>query len=314
MIPKRNTKLFLVLSICGFGFLGLCGLLRIIPTVSLFLRPTEPTPRIEELIPKFSSPDIETRYRAAYDARHYYDDPDKARLIPYLVDALQESDNTWNGHRVREYAAFSLGRLEVYDSRAVEILTSWLTEPRQSGAELIQGIYVLGVFSDHAANATPGLIRLISDVGPYHPNDHTRAAAIGTLSAIGDPVAVPYLLKIFVSADELSWVRKIAGLALAKHGQASVCSVPYLISELDSPEPDITIVAALILSQATDNVFPNSQRENWDPKLGGLWIFDKAENQEYQVVLAAKNWWQNVGQYEKWPQCNSGLDGNPVIP
>jgi len=194
----------------------------------------------------------------------------------------------------------------------VEILISWLDEPSQPGAELGQGIQTLEKFSEHAASATPGLIRLISD--PDQSDDHVQAAAIETLSAIGDPAAVPYLLKIFVSPAEPSWVRKIAGIALAKHGQASVCGALYLIAEFDSPEPDVTISAALILSQATDNIFPNSQIQNWDPDLGGSWIFDKNENQEYQIVSAAKNWWQETGQAMQWPPCKEGLDGIPVFP
>lgn len=276
-----------------------------------------PTPSMSELISDFSSPDVHERAGAANWAGSYSDHPSKALLVPYLVEALSDPDN-----EVRTFAASSIRRLGIYDERAIETLISWLDEEGHSGEELVQAITVLEVFASYASDATPGLIHVMMTPpyrSPYYRQ--VREAATRALVAIRDPLAVPYLLSILLSTDEQSWVRKSAAIALAEYGPTAVCSVPYLVPLLDSPEPDVRISAAIVISQATGNAFPDSEKDNWAIELVeggghsiGPWRFEQDTDGEYLIVTAAKEWWQEIGQYEDWPQCNAGLDGEPVLP
>lgn len=286
-------------------------------------RPTPwPTPTMSELIAGFSSPEPSERAHAAKWAGFYYDHPDKALLVPYLVEALSDPECGERGFSVRGYAAQSIRMLGIYDERAIKILISWLDEGGYSGEELLQGIGALEAFSGYAADATPGLIRVMMDssltMDPFQR--HVREAAARTLGAIGDPTAVPYLLSVFLTADEQSWVRKSAAIALADYGPAAVCAVPYLVPLLDASEPDIRISAAIVISQATGNGFPDTERDNWKMEYEGggysvgSWRFEQDAGGEYLIVSAAKDWWREVGQYEQWPQCDRGLDGEPVLP
>lgn len=277
-----------------------------------------PTPSMSELVSWFSSPDADERAHAVHWAGSYYNHPDKALLVPYLVEALSDSESGERGYRVRAYAAQSIRSLGIYDKRAIEILISWLDEEGLTGEELIQGITTLEAFACYASDATPGLIRVMMSP-PSHPH-HVRQAAARALGAIGDPVAVPYLLLVLLSDDEEVWVRRSAAIALAHYGPEAVCAVPYLVSLLDSPESNVRISAAIVIGQATGNRFPDGERDNWmhEYESGGYsvgpWQFEESADGEYLIVIAAREWWQEDGQYQEWPQCILGLDGEPVLP
>jgi hypothetical protein len=277
-----------------------------------------PTPSFSEVIAGFSSPDANERVYAADWAGFYHDHPDKMLLIPYLVEALSDPACGERDFSVRGYAAQSLRGLGIYNERAIEILVSWLDEEGLTGDELIQGIYTLEAFAGYASDATPGLIRVMMNP-PSQPH-RIRQATARALSAISDPGAVPYLLLVFLSNDEETWVRKSTAIALAYYGPEAVCTVPYLVSLLDSPELDVRVGAAIVISQATGNQFPDSERDNWmyEYQGGGYsvgsWQFEKNTDGELLIVVAAEEWWHELGQYQEWPQCASGLDGEPVLP
>src|SRR5690606_34747580 len=122
-------------------------------------------------------------------------------------------------------------------------------------------------------------------------------------------IAVPYIASIFLSLDEQSWLHRDAATALAKFGIEAKCAVPYLVPLLDSPAPDARIGAALVISQATDNPFPGSEKRNWDPDYLGAWQFKRRIGGEYLIVSAAREWWQDTGQHQDWPRCEKMLDG-----
>jgi hypothetical protein len=276
---------------------------------------SQPTPSINSLIVGFSSSDVKEHAQAANQAGYYYDRPDKAKLVPYLVVALQEPDCGWDCSRVRAFAAQSIGQLEIYDEQAVEILISWLIEPGHSDDELIQAIHTIEVFVMYAPDSTTGLIYVMTEPRPMSPlYHHIQAAAANTLSKIGNPAAVPYLLSIVLSSKEPDWVRKSTAIALARYGPDATCAVPYLIPMLDSTVPDLRISAAMIISQATGNKFLDSEPENWDPDLLGPWKFEKQAGGEYIIVIAVKNWWQKEGRFKNWPICSKGLKGENVLP
>lgn len=272
--------------------------------ISVLVEPTpEPTPTVSELIKGFSSTDPDERATAAAIAHWYWDHPDKALLVPHLTKALSDSSSD-----VRMFAASSIASLEVYNQKAVDTLISWLDEEeRHTNEELIQGIGALEVFADHASDATPELVHMMMNPPSHDP--HIRLVAVSALRAIRDPAAVPYLLSILVSEDVEDWIRKDAAIALASYGLEARCTVPSLVSQLDSPEPDVRIGAALVISQATGNSFPGSERRNWDPDYLGAWQFKRRIDGEYLIVNAAKEWWQDTGQHQDWPKCEKKLDG-----
>lgn len=298
---NRKKTLLMILAL---GFLtwsaSACSLVPIGPS---------PTPwstrTVKELIEGFSSTDAAERAFAAGSGTSYYNHPDKALLIPYLVEALSDPDT-----EVRMFAANSIRVLGIYDEQAVETLISWLDEEGHSRDELGQGIQALEAFAKHASGATPGLVRVM--MNPPSNDPGIRQATVYTLAAIGDPVAVPYIAAIFLSLDEQSWLHRDVATALAKFGPETRCVVPYLVPLLDSSKSDARIGAALVISQATESTFPGSERRNWDPDFLGAWVFEKGTNDEYLIVNAANEWWQKVGQHEDWPQCE-GLDGKPVL-
>ena len=227
-----------------------------------------------------------------------------------MANALGDSDNS-----VRASAAQSLRLLDLNDQHIIDILTSWLTEDSHSDEELLQAIQTLGAFPKQSSGATAGLIQVVAaprDLSPYNPQ--LRASAAKALAAIGDPTAIPYLLSAFVSAANEAWVRRAMAIALAGFGKGAICSVPYMVPVLDSPEPDVSIGAAVIISQATESDFPNSAKANWDPKSLGPWRFDRNEKSEFLIVAAAKKWWQESGQSQHWPACPPGPVGGSQTP
>lgn len=302
MRGEKNRLIVLVLGFVAWST-SACVLSELAgPTATPF-----PTPTVSELIEGFSSLDPDERATAAAVAHWYWDHPDKGLLIPHLTKALSDSCPD-----VRMFAASSIGALGVYDQKAIDILISWLDEEeRHTNDELIQGIGTLQVFANHASKAIPGLVRIM--MNPSSDDPHLRLAAVHALRAIGDPVAVPYLLSILMSGDVEEWVRKDAAIALASYGLEARCTVPFLVSRLDSEEPDVRIGAALIISQATGNSFPGSERRNWDPDYLGAWHFERGAGGEYLIVVAAKEWWQDTGQHQGWLACERKLD-DEIIP
>ena len=305
---KRHLLLGLLIGITA-GFVSCSSIQNIRDPESA------PTPTIDDLINSFSSSDASERANAAQQAALYYDNPNKQVLLPYLIAALQESNCGWDCSRVRAMAAQSIRYLGIYDAQAIEILTSWLTEPGHSDEELIQSIQTLGSFSSHASDATPGLVRLMTEMPSSSPQYfQIRVASANTLSKIGDTDAIPYLISMILSSTEPEWVRKDTAIALARYGSSAACAVPYLIPMLDTSVVDLQISAAIVINQATANNFPNSRPENWDPDYLGSWQFETESTGEYSIVIAAKNWWQEEGNLKEWPTCNKGLAGENVLP
>jgi HEAT repeat protein len=256
-----------------------------------------PTPTISELMTMFSSPDHNERVSAASYAGWYWDHPDKALLVPYLVDALSGPDDSDRGGR-RVFAVQSIRQIGIYNEQAVQILISWVNEGTCIPDECIQAMYALELFSDYASEATPGIIDILKTGAR-----HERQAAIQALASIGDPVAVTPILSTALSEGEEDWIRQDALRALAIYGPDAVCAVPFLVPLLNSSDLDIRVWAASAIHKATSNGFPNGDLDwdisDWNWTLG----FKQNENGEYIIVVGAKKWWQETGQHQSWSDC-----------
>lgn len=264
--------------------------------------PTEvPTPSIDELIVMFSSSNHNDRVRAAYEAGYYWDQPNKAVLLPYLVDALSGPDYSDRGGR-KEFAAQSIRDFELYDKTAFDIFISWVNEGSASNGELLQAIEALKVFPKDAKEAKPGLIRLLDNDDP-----HIKQAAIQLLSLIGEKDAIPSILKVALSDGEKNWVRQDALRALAIFGPDSRCTVKQIIPLLSFPETEVRAWAASEIYFATDKAFPNNDLD-WELK---DWHYSKDftkstknRSDEYLIVEQARDWWQETGQFNNWQECS----------
>jgi HEAT repeat protein len=306
---KRKYLLLAFLVGCTLWIFNLCVLEK-----NNYNSGTQPATGFNKLIDGFSSTNVDERAQAANQAG-FYNQPDKATLIPYLIIALQEPDCGWDCSRVRAAAAQSVGQLGIYNKEAVNILISWLTEAGHSEDELIQAIQTINVFAKYAPDSTAGLVYIMMNPPKASPQYHQiQVAAANSLSKIGNPAAVQYLLSIILSPNEPDWVRKSMSIALARYGTSATCAVPYLISMLDSTTPDLRIGSAVVISQATGNKFPNSEPENWDPDLLGPWKFEMQANGEYSIVAVSKNWWQEEGIFKTWSKCDKGPKGESVLP
>jgi hypothetical protein len=161
------------------------------------------TPTISELIPLFTSSDPNARVHAAALAGNYWDDPDKAILLPYLVDALSGPDYSDRGGR-KEFAAQSIRELGLYDENAFVIFISWVNSNSGSSGELLQAIQAMEEFPNQAVDAQPGLIVLLEN-----GDAHVIQAAIRLLSLIGKTYSIPAIMKIAIS-DNPPWIRRDA--------------------------------------------------------------------------------------------------------
>lgn len=256
------------------------------------------TPSLNTLFEQFSSPDPIERANAANSAGYYSDHSDKALLVPYLVTALSDSDE-----RVRTFAASSIGDIAIYDEQAVRTMIRWLDEKGHSTDELTQAMRAIETFAGYIMDTPPGLIEIMLE---EQSSTTLRIDAMCALSALGDPVAIPYLLEVFSHEDEEAWIRARAGFSLTNYETTAACTVPSLVPLLYSSESEISIIAAIVINQATDNNFPDAGEESWSIGPGGELFLSagKGDDGEYFVVTAAKKWWQEVGQYESWSACN----------
>jgi hypothetical protein len=222
-------------------------------------------------------------------------------LLPYLVDALSGPDYSERGGR-KEFAAQSIRVFEIYDKTAYDIFISWINEGSASDGEMLQAVYVLQVFPDHATAAKPGLVRLLDN-----DNSHTKQAAIQLLSLIGEKDTIPSILRVALSEENENWVRQDALRALAIFGTDSVCTVKHIIPLLDSADPETRVWAASAIYFSTDKAFPSDDLD-WELK---DWYFSsdftkssETRRGEYLIVEQARSWWQETGQYKDWQECD----------
>lgn len=152
--------------------------------------------------------------------------------------------------------------------------------------------YALKDMGQAAEPAVSALIVALSD-----DVSDVRASAADALGEIGPRAApaVPALIEVLRS-DDFVHARAEAAEALGKIGEVS--AVPALADILYDQEGQeaysfILIKAAQAIALLTDNSFPDSE-----PGPHGYRLND---DDVPLIVIAAKEWWENEGQYQEWP-------------
>lgn len=139
-------------------------------------------------------------------------------------------------------------------------------------------------FGTSAVTAVPALSRNLQD-----ENSEVRRATIDALSAIGEGAkpAVPNLIVLLLT-DSAVQPRRQAAIALGKIGDIS--SVPALAQCLSDQDSGVAIFCAKSIAMLTGQEFPDLHSTGYALNNEGVPV----------IVVTAKEWWQENGQYEIW--------------
>lgn len=172
-------------------------------------------------------------------------------------------------------------------SELLDVLANGGAEARIGAAGAI------GARGTEAAIAVPALIENLEYVGPYQ----VRKAAANALGRIGSEAspAISGLIVILQNDNEVVHARRTVALALGRIGDLS--AVPALAEALyeeplDTVSDGATKQAALALEQLVGKDFVG--------RLGTGYTTDNESNLPV-IVLNARKWWEDEGQYQKWP-------------
>jgi hypothetical protein len=153
----------------------------------------------------------------------------------------------------------------------------------------VSAISALGNLGPEAEPAVPTLVAALSD-----SVSEVRAMAAYALGDIG-PVAataVPELVKT-LQADGAGHVRTAAAAALGQLDDTSAVPVLAGILYEENAGLSLQIRAAQSLAYLTENTFTDSE-----PGPQGLSLADDGKP---LLLLDARDWWENEGQYQEWP-------------
>lgn len=134
-------------------------------------------------------------------------------------------------------------------------------------------------------------------------NDPASAVRESAGQAIAKIVTTPSSenLSLLISgmSDESAFVRTMMIQALGKMGEQAAPSIPALVQVMYSdPDRLLRAQAAYALQVITGERFSNiPNTPYWE---GGYKI--DTEKDEAFIVLAAQNWWEEIGQTRSWPE------------
>ena len=208
------------------------------------LRGEEPPPSgaFAQWQAKIASADAGERQRAIVVLTELL--PDQAAAVPYLAEALGDSD-----HSVRRSAAVALieaGPDALPD--LIDCLESPDAEVRLRAAEIIRA------FAFNAATAVDSLVVLLDDEDPA-----VREAAAATLQAIG-PAALPALIAALRSPGVE--VRLRAAEVIRPFGPKSAAAVEPLVALLDDEDADVRQASSATLEAIGESAAPAADRLN----------------------------------------------------
>ena len=147
----------------------------------------------------------------------------------------------------------------------------------------------LGEFGADAAPAVPALVANLYYDGVYD----VRQAAAWALGEIGpgSNKAIPALAAVVLT--DFVHVRRAAAIALGKIGDKT--AIYSLVKALDDEDDGVSGEAARSIGILAGQSFPDMNTDG----------FQMNENGVLVIVEAAKDWWENGGQYIDWTNYSS---------
>jgi hypothetical protein len=156
----------------------------------------------------------------------------------------------------------------------------------QSSDERILGMGAMLNYPDKSQEALPIIVENLY----YQENSDVRSAAARVLGELGPlaTAAVSDLLTVMQS-DSSSDVRIDIAISLGNIGDRR--AVPALASNLEK-DNNFAAFSAKSISQITGENFPDSNSSGFRLNDAGIPL----------IVIAAREWWNNAGQFEDWPK------------
>jgi hypothetical protein len=140
-----------------------------------------------------------------------------------------------------------------------------------------------------AVEAVPALTQNL-----YYRNDEVSRYAAQALGKIGPGAkpAVPSLIALLLS-DSFVHSRREAAEALGRIGDIS--AIPALAQGLNDEDKGVGIECAKSIAVLTGQQFPDLNSTGYSLNEKGVPL----------IVIAAREWWQQEGQYKSWISLNT---------
>lgn len=235
---------------------------------------------IEGLAMALSDPSYAVRFRAAKALRDL--GPEASPAVPALAQALSDPR-----YEMRLFAAEALSEIGPAAASALpEIMAALRSNDRdQEGPHLI---ITLGNIGTEAGPAVPLLIDILENEN----DDLTRSLATESLGKIGDPKALPVLVRVLEEERGAIFdVREDVIRTVANFGEHARFTIPLLATLLDDENRNVAELSACTIAKITNEPFIDSE---------GECSFVSAENEEARIVIAARDWWREEGQFQNW--------------
>ncbi len=207
--------------------------------------------------------------------------PKAAPAVPALAQALSDPNRD-----LRHFAARALSQVGPAAAPALpELMAALRSNDLDQEKPFL--IITLGNIGLPAAPAVPLLIEKLS----VEKSDFRRADAAEALGKIGDEQALPALMRA-LRTDEGSHVRRAAAYAIARFGERARFAVPTLVEGLTDEDLNVRGACAYAIARITGEPLPDADRDDG--------TFRIAENGEPYIVIAAREWWEEEGQFQEW--------------
>ena len=221
-------------------------------------------------------PDVRLRLRAADQLAKL--GPAAAPALPDLIAALGDTRD------VRGAAAYAISQIGPAAAPATSELARLLMD--EWSGNRVYAAMALGSIGPSATSAVPNLVEiLLADEDPV-----VRFHAAEALGSIREPIAIDPLI-IALGDDDVN-VRKYAALAIGKFGEDAKFAVPALIYLVQNDEVIVGVAAAYSISIITGEEFPDSNGNGESFRVGNTG--------DAIIVVAAREWWLNEGQFMDW--------------
>lgn len=210
-----------------------------------------------------------------------------APAVPALINILRSSPSV----DARAEAYNVLGSIGPEAKDAVPVLIEELKEGK-TRTDKLGAAAVLGTIGPGAKDAIPILIRM----GLDDSDDRVRSSATESLGKISFDKDVLDFLISRMGAEKSGEVQIGISRGLCAMGTKARPAVPYLAKNLwwGKDDHDIKQIAAKAISTIAEVEFYDNGCAQ-----GG---FKEFINGELRIVLEARTWWTNTGQYQKWLQ------------